>query len=365
MNFLERTIYSVAFLCYRWTGITYLEQFIDSYENKMIKKNISRKPIHHTPVKIIHYTELTNEHFLNVSNHYRNPVVIKGFMKDSDAVKKWDLTYLKEHISPDFKINCVHYEKTFNIIPLTFTEFIERKDEKLYINNNHTILANYPDLFKNIKDRLYQLKKILYRIPEHIHIANLFIGYGKNKGSNLHCGGSGNFFCMITGKKHWTLINPKYSCLLKGVLSESGIHGQTRFDMLDQPLETHPKMLTHIPRYEITLEAGDILWNPPWWWHRIYNIDEGLTIGSAIRLNKVTKLNLYNNPLYTLSGYTYLLYNSWLITLYEWYSLKKGQDMAQSKKEKGKSNVLYQIESLIKKYPSSLHLDDILPEKNL
>ena len=54
----------------------------------------------------------------------------------------------------------------------------------------------------------------------------------------MHCGGSGNFFCMIKGTKRWTLIDPKYSCILKGRVSSSGIHAQTLFDMPDTKLST-------------------------------------------------------------------------------------------------------------------------------
>lgn len=80
----------------------------------------------------------------------------------------------------------------------------------------------------------------------------------------------------------------------------------------------------------------------------------------AIRLNKVTKLNLQNNWLYTLSGYTYVLYNSFLISLYEKLCLNEDEYFSSSKDEAEKSNVLYQIEQLTKKYPTTLTLKNII-----
>ena len=105
-----------------------------------------------------------------------------------------------------------------------------------------------------------------------------------------------------------------------------------------------------------------MLWNAPWWWHRINNHD-GLSIGIAIRNNKVTKLNFQNNFTYTMSSHTYLFYNSLVISLYEKFFAKGKDFMGSTTKdtEKTKSNVLYQIEGLCKKYPNSIkNIQDIL-----
>ncbi len=348
-------------MCYRWLPFSWFETILNTYENKLIYKYLLKgKTVKSTPIPTINACELTEIKFKKVSHNYKSPVLIKGFMKDSPAVNKWTIDYLRDIIDEDFKINCVSYKKTFRIIPLTFNQFVERKEENIYINNNHTLTSHFSCLFDDIKKNFLLLKAILQRIPKHIHIANLFIGYGKNKGSHLHCGGSGNFFVQIVGRKHWTFIDPQYSCFLKGRLSESGIHAQTLFDMPDASLRLPPRIFSYIPRYEVELEPGDIVWNSPWWWHRIRNTNDELNIGMAIRLNKVTKLNVQNNWLYTLSSFTYLCYNSLFIGLYEALYLNKEEHFSHSKTESDKSNVLYQIEELIKKYPKTLKIQNII-----
>lgn len=348
-------------MCYRWIPLSCFETFLNWYENKLIKKYIlKQKIVKATPIPKISAHNLTETKFKELSNNYRTPVLIKGFMKDAPAVNKWTLQYLLDSIDKDFKINCVSYDEKFSIIPLTMTQFIERKTENIYINNNHTLISNFSNLFEDIKKKFLWLKAILHRIPKHIHIVNLFMGYGKNKGSNLHCGGSGNFFVQIVGQKHWTFIDPKYSCFLKGRLSASGIHAQTLFDMPDTSISSSPKIFSYITRYEVELEPGDIVWNAPWWWHRIRNTNDELNIGMAIRLNKVTQLNIQNNWLYTMSSYTYLYYNSFLIGLYEFFCLNKDEHFSSSRSESDKSNVLYQIEQLIKKYPKTLKIQNII-----
>tara|TARA_Y100001980_G_C14556324_1_gene347380 strand:- start:6291 stop:7406 length:1116 start_codon:yes stop_codon:yes gene_type:complete len=364
MNFIEKIIYSCSFLLNKYLGFNCIEKVLNWYEGIMINKYLSREEIDPTRIPTINAEDFTNNDFVKLSNNYRIPVLIKGYMKDTKAVSEWDTEYLQTIIG-DFNINVLNKDTKISIENYTFNKFIDdMKTKNIYINNNHTILSNFPILFDDIKTQFNNFINTLTSTNlRNIHIANLFIGYNKKdniNGSNMHCGGSGNFFCMIKGKKHWTLIDPKYSCLLKGRVAESGIHAQTLFDMPDTDLSSYPKILKHFPRYDITLEPGDILWNAPWWWHRIENInEEGLNIGLAIRNNKVTKLNLQNNFTYTLSGYTYLFYNTLLIGLYERVMLNREKHF-NTKGEKDKSNVLYQIERLIKKYPKTVLLEEII-----
>ena len=361
MNYFENIIYFLLFLLNKYIGTNKTEKWLSLFENKMILKYVSKTEIPATNIPIINANELTNERFVQLSNNYRRPIIIKGYMKDTVAVNKWNLEYLN-NILEQFKINTVTYNSELEINEMTFDEFTKRHTEGYYINNNHTILSHYPRLFEDLREKFDQLIKSLHSTNlRNIHIANLFIGStnvsDKTTGSNMHAGGSGNMFVQIVGRKTWTLIDPKYSCLMKGRVAENGIHAQTLFDMPDTKLRDYPQAFKHLPRYDVVLEPGDILWNAPWWFHRISNHD-GLSIGMAIRNNKVTKLNLQNNFTYTLSGYIYLLYNTWTISLYEKYIGNKHFNL--SKEEKKGDNVLYQIEKLVRKYPTSIDINTIL-----
>jgi len=361
MNIFEYIIYFLLFICNKYIDIKLTDKLLNQFENKMINKYLSKTEIKSSDIPVIKSGELTHNNFIKLSNNFRKPVIIKGYLKDTRDVNKWDIDYLKKIIG-DFKINVLCKEDKLEIKNYKFSEFAnDMKHKNIYINNNHTILSEFPSLYDDIKTKFNNFKDTINTNLRNIHIANLFIGYNRKEditGSNMHCGGSGNFFCMIRGKKRWTLIDPKYSCILKGRVAQTGIHAQTLFDMPDTDLLTYPKIFNYLPRYDIVLDPGDILWNAPWWWHRIEN-DDGLNIGMAIRNNKVTKLNLLNNFTYTLSGYTYLLYNTYVINMYEKFKLKKNENF-NKKDEYDKTNVLYQIEKLIKKYPKTILIDDII-----
>lgn len=349
-------LYSLLFLINKYIDFNFFEKLLNLYEDRYIKKHISKKPIRAQEIPTIDASELTQEIFEQLSDNYRRPVLIKGYLKETNAVKSWTEDYLKEIIDDDFELTILEKKDKLLLEDYTFQGFYENMDSSnIYINNNNTIFSNYPELFDDIKDRFYDFINTLKNSGlRNIHIANLFIGYNTSdnmKGSNTHCGGSGNFFCMIKGCKKWTLIDPKYSIFLKGRVSQSGIHAQTLMDLPDTDISVEPEILRHLPRYEIVLEPGDILWNAPWWWHRISNMNDGLNIGLAIRNNKVTKLNLLNNFLYTISGYTYLFYNTYLIEFYERLMMNKEEHFKSND-----NNVLEQINKLNQRYPKTYEL---------
>lgn len=355
-------LYSFLFLLNKYLGFKLFEILLNLYENRYINKYISKKKIQPQQIPIITSDELTQEIFEQLSDNYRKPVIIKDYLKETNAVKLWDENYLNEIIDNNFEITIIEKDEELKLKDYKMKEFFENmKTKYIYINNDNTIFSNYPKLFTDIKDKFNELIDTLKNTGlRNIHIANLFIGYNtpdKVKGSNTHCGGSGNFFCMIKGSKKWTLVDPKYSIFLKGRVSESGIHAQTLFDMPDTHISKDPPILEYLPRYEIVLEAGDILWNAPWWWHRIRNMNDGLNIGLAIRNNKVTKLNLLNNFTYTFSGYTYLFYNTLFIGIYEKLMMKKDEHFNKSS---DKDSVLKQINKLNQKYPNTTEFNDII-----
>jgi len=368
---IQQFLYSVLFLLNKYTGFGWTESLLGWYENEQIKRYIQQTNTvdnFEQEIPVITKEGLNLHTFSKLSNNFRNPVLIKGVFKDTPAVQNWSLDYLKNVIQ-DYSINVVSeqgLESGDLLEEMPFSEFAEKCAQgNVYINNNHTILNAFPELFNDLDQDFKFLVRAVNTNLTSVHIANLFIGnscVSENQpptGSNIHCGGSGNFFCQIVGQKEWILIDPKYSHLLKGRVSPSGIHAQSLFDMLDTRLDTIPEMLLKIPHYRVVLEPGDVLWNAPWWWHRVHN-KPGFSIGMAIRNNKVTGLNFANNALYTLSGYKYLIYNSVLIELYERYILGKVKHFSSSKEEKTKGNVLYQIQYLSQKYPTSVTLEQVL-----
>lgn len=80
-------------------------------------------------------------------------------------------------------------------------------------------------------------------------------------GSDFHCAAGNNWFIQVAGRKRWEFIMPEHSAFLwplKGGLFNFW-NGQK--DMAEAS--------RHIPREYVDLAPGDVLFNPPWQWHKI------------------------------------------------------------------------------------------------
>jgi hypothetical protein len=238
------------------------------------------------------------------TNNYRTPLVIKGLIKDFPCVKKWDIEYLKK--------NCGQYlvkgfsksdgsdllsDQFSNVTVLENVKFSNACDmikngEQIYINNFHSIFIDCEILQKDL-----DLQKLNEITPiEYADTSQLFFG-PKGTGTTLHCAMKSNIFYNVKGKKKWTFIDPIYSEYLSAVLSNNGIFVVSKLNYFKDK-----SILKNIPKYEYTLEEGDVLFNPSWWWHCVENMTE-YTIGVANRSNLGFSFFDNNNQIFTINSF--------------------------------------------------------------
>jgi len=140
---------------------------------------------------------------------------------------------------------------------------------------------------------------------------------GPGTGSSLHCAVGGNFFFNVHGKKRWVLIEPKYSRHLCSMPSKN-----FEFVISGRDIENPDDILNKIPKYEVTLEPGDVLYVAPWWWHYVKNLTP-FTIGCAVRDHSAYRQSFQNNPMYMLMSHYPLWLNPWVLKAAEFF---KGRD---------------------------------------
>lgn len=97
----------------------------------------------------------------------------------------------------------------------------------------------------------------------------VFYGAGTNSTrvpvrTDLHCEPIANALIQLSGRKRITLVAPEYSRELRPQIARNG---RAYFFSLLDPLD--PGALSSVPRYVVDAEAGDIVWIPPWTWHRV------------------------------------------------------------------------------------------------
>ena len=128
---------------------------------------------------------------------------------------------------------------------------------------------------------LFQYERLEPYLHMKVGYEQIFVGR-KGTGSPFHHAAVYNMFYMIDGVKRWYFIDP-YDTFLGYPLA---ILGRAAMFMMclwpdEYNVEAFP-LFKYCPVYTADIGPGDVLFNPPWWWHSIRNITE-TTVGVASR----------------------------------------------------------------------------------
>ena len=293
------------------------DNLISKFYNNLIRSyhsNYKNKHIKSDSPPVIHKSELTKEKFINLTKNFTSPIIVRNFFTDSYAVKKWNLEYFESTfgdielpIIEDANVNNLQ-TKMSNDTYMSNHKYVQlkqvieniRNKGNIYVNNVSRIFGYHPKLLDHLN--LETTKKYCdVDLKNSTNVTHMFMG-GKNTGTTLHCSYTGNFFFNVKGVKKWYLIHPQYSKYLLPTLSRSGLFAVSKTDIFDKKDITEK-----IPRYEFKLNDGDLLFNPPWWWHAVKN-ESAYTIGCANRYTNIIAA-IQNNPLYTFIFYSHPISN--------------------------------------------------------
>ena len=275
------------------------QRFISSAETKSL------------PVPEISAADISSSQFYQITNGLTTPVVVKGFLRDSDACNKWGLSYFQKQLGESVYPAIKNARQERSETKENKVELIKVRDlldgisrgEQKYLNNVTQIFADNPFLIEELQlGKLASLIDTELSNGDRFDLINMFLG-GKGTGNSLHCAFAGNFFCNIVGRKKWLLIAPEYSTFLCPIPANPFIYADCYYNPEDEILG---QKTSNLPRLEVILEPGDVLFNAPWWWHSVENLDV-LTVGCAVRqLN--FKADFHNNFLFTMFSYQPLLH---------------------------------------------------------
>ena len=104
----------------------------------------------------------------------------------------------------------------------------------------------------------------------------LFMG-GANTTTSVHNAIGSNLFVQLHGEKTWWLYPPRYNAVFDPPLKRapfffSGVDPE-RPDLARFPL------FRHVHGFKVTLRAGDVLYNPPFYWHYVRNPTASIGVG--------------------------------------------------------------------------------------
>ncbi len=212
------------------------------------------------------------------------PFVVENLVKDSVACQNWNLEYFAERYG-DATVICADATDAAREIKLKDCIDSVWRGES-YVHNSAALVAKYPQVVEEIG--VESAASRLSLPPAVVH--HLFVG--NMKAGGWHAANLFNMFINVVGHKTWYLIHPKYTAWIPGVLHFSGQNGYPRWRLDGSDTDTSSAMdpgvrdtypsFYKIPKFRTKLNPGDVLINPPWWWHSVHN-DPEPTIGFATR----------------------------------------------------------------------------------
>lgn len=284
---------------------SFKSEMVSNYHRSLVDPlpEIPAKALYEIPMK-----DLTHEELRIQSRDYTIPVVIRNALADVDVLKKWDnISWWIENYG-DEEVICKYVETGADEKSCSLKEALSPDDpsKRLYVSGEARMFMRRPELAEMVKNDVME-----QAAPGKAVFTQLFLGY-KGMGSDMHAAMGCNIFRQIVGRKKWWLVPMSQTAYVYPSLNPNGFsaHALTFIGKGDQ--EQAP-WLVKLDRWEVTLNPGDVLLNPPWVWHGVMNVEggeSGLTVGVPTRYAVKRMLpSIKNNWLFSAIGIACISWN--------------------------------------------------------
>jgi hypothetical protein len=200
----DDVLFTITFLLSAHTSWNYLESPYWNYVKAKWEKMPVVDPV---PIPEIDIKDFTREKLLELSNGLADPVVIRGAIKDSVAVKKWTREYFRENYANETVVVREMLGDVIRFQHRSFADFYLMESK----GRNVSIVASSSIFYRNkqFKEELMSPveKDLVGPKGEPIIAQQFFITPGGR--SWYHCAVGNNVFRQIQGQKRWNVIDPK------------------------------------------------------------------------------------------------------------------------------------------------------------
>ena len=245
----------------------------------------------HQPVPVIDGSN--PEEFKRLFRHTSHPVVLKNVASNWPLFEKWTPDFFAEQF-PDDPV--ILFDAAVENSKLAFTEGKETKSSSL-----QAFIA----AMKEGSEEYARLLPLLDQHPEllddmdvkWLHVASnngrkksikhqLFIG-GPRTSTSMHCAIGSNLFIQVHGHKQWWIYSNKEAPLLAPIVDRS-VFFRSHVNS-EQPEGVFQKARG----WTVVLEPGDVLYNPPFFWHQVRGLDTNIGVGFRwFALESILKISI-------------------------------------------------------------------------
>ena len=238
-----------------------------------------------TPLAELQASEIDAEHFYKEYVLKGRPVVIRGGASASAACKTWNIPFFRRHYG-DAEVQILDPEGESEYRgPIREVLDSVGTTRRLYIYGATNLMRDHKELVEDMG--VLTFRDYMTRRPGGYAGSQLFLGVHERSGSGWHCATGSNLFFMVQGQKRWTFASADYTWLLYPLVNQTCqtlisplclLMGR-RYDI--DYIRKHFPLFEFCPRQEVTLEPGDVLFNPAWSWHNVENLTrESIAVSS-------------------------------------------------------------------------------------
>jgi hypothetical protein len=256
---------------------------------RAVRRRVARHLARRGEGKVLSIDErdhLTPEEFGEQYLKRARPVVLRGAAAKWECVQKWSPAWFADNYGDD-RVVVVHLEKDWNqdhdVEETNLRSVIhDMGNGRMRYARFLPLFKRHPELFehfdrKSLSGFVGRPVKLWGQDGSGIPLrSQLFIGE-RNTTTSLHCAMTNNLFVQVYGRKKWILIPPSYNAVVNPPVTRAPGYFAAYLNPLD-PGEGF-EMFRHIDRYELTLEPGDLFYNPPFYWHHVSNPTDSIGIG--------------------------------------------------------------------------------------
>ncbi|PCJ52979.1 MAG: hypothetical protein COA79_23150 [Planctomycetota bacterium] len=263
------------------------------HENRILHESEKFGDGVETEVPSYNKNEISIEDFKEKYLFKNRPVLLKGFGKDFEACKKWNLDFFENNYGNEI-VPCRQNGKTLSnetllLKDVTIRELVKdiKNGGSLFGSNLSDFLNENESLKSDINLQEFE-KYICFRKRDKIASTQLFMSGGNTK-TGFHASGGVNLFYQIYGVKKWTFVNPDYTPWMYPVLRKDLFYTGSKIPWTNPASDIAKSgfpLYNYVPKQVAVLEPGDILFSPQWWWHAIETRSSSIAVASRA-MNKM------------------------------------------------------------------------------
>jgi len=230
-----------------------------------------------TPAVEEDYTKITSQYFYEKYIRTRTPVIMRGLAKSFPAFDLWSDEYITEHFGDlEVRLEAKTEKETFTPIGeagvgrASFSEFFRR-----YKTDNMYCVSEVPEPM--YKDLILPGIMNCGTLKDSLVEMNMWINSGGAK-SIIHKDAHNQLNCLLAGSKDWIFINNTYNDWIYQAEEIDGDQGGFSLVNPDSVnYKTFP-LFAQIPWEYATVHAGDCLYLPPRYYHRVKSTDRNFAV---------------------------------------------------------------------------------------